>query len=168
MIFCRHPMMFLQRICFLPKEVLYALPDRMRRAAMSIPSKTHENSSCFSNREGGRIVFDVDDSSREAAGIPKEITQAKQTELSIEDKPDDERKGAEKEPKKSQKGAKKEPKRSRRKEPKNGAEIKTSILQRMQEDPAITKTKLMEEFELTRKQIQSMIKNLQKNGLVER
>ena len=95
----------------MPKEVLYALPDRMRGAAMSIPSKIHENSSCFSNGEGGRIVFDVDDSSREAAGIPKEIAQAKQTELSIEDKPDDERKGAEKEPKRSQKRAEKEPKK---------------------------------------------------------
>lgn len=88
--------------------------------------------------------------------------------MSIEDKLDDERKGVEKEPKRSQKRAEKEPKRSRRKEPKNGAEIKTGILQRMQEDPEIKQTKLMEEFVLTRKQIQSMIKNLQKNGLVER
>ena len=55
----------------------------------------------FSNGEGGRIVFDVDDSSREAASIPKEIAQAKQIELSIEDKPDDKQKGAEKEPKRS-------------------------------------------------------------------
>lgn len=38
----------------------------------------------------------------------------------------------------------------------------------MRENPAITQTKLMEEFELTRKQIQLMIKDLQKNGLVER
>jgi len=34
MIFRWHLTMFFQRMCFLPKEVLYALPDRMRRAAM--------------------------------------------------------------------------------------------------------------------------------------
>ena len=96
------------------------------------------------------------------------IQHQKISRTTNEKEPKKSRKGAKKEPKKSRKGAKKEPKRSRRKEPKNGAEIKTGILQRMQEDPAITKTKLMEEFVLTRKQIQSMIKNLQKNGLVER
>lgn len=38
----------------------------------------------------------------------------------------------------------------------------------MQENPAITQLKLMEEFELTRKQVQIMIKDLQKDGSVER
>ena len=38
----------------------------------------------------------------------------------------------------------------------------------MQENPAITQLKLMEEFELTRKQVQIMIKDLQKDGFVER
>lgn len=70
------------------------------------------------------------------------------------------RKGAEKGPKRSQRGTKKEPKK--------GAEIKNGILQRMQKNPEITQMKLMEEFELTRKQIQTMIKDLQKRGLVER
>ena len=70
--------------------------------------------------------------------------------------------------KRSQKGAKKEPKRSRKREPKDGAEIRKDILQRMQENPAITQLKLMEEFELTRKQVQIIIKDLQKNGFVER
>ena len=69
-------------------------------------------------------------------------------------------KGAEKEPKRSQKGAEKELK--------NRAQIKNGILQRMQENPAITRRKLMEEFELTRKQIQTIIKELQENGFVER
>ena len=69
-------------------------------------------------------------------------------------------KGAEKEPKRSQKGAEKELK--------NRAQIKNGILQRMQENPAITQRKLMEEFELTRKQIQTIIKELQENGIVER
>ena len=83
----------------------------------------------------------------------------------IEDKPDSkcnekELKGAEKEPKRSQKGAEKELK--------NRAQIKNGILQRMQENPAITQRKLMEEFELTRKQIQTIIKELQENGIVER
>ena len=69
-------------------------------------------------------------------------------------------KGAEKEPKRSQKGAEKELK--------NRAKIKNGILQRMQENPAITQRKLMEEFELIRKQIQTIIKELQENGIVER
>ena len=60
----------------------------------------------------------------------------------------------------SQKGAEKELK--------NRAQIKNGILQRMQENPAITQRKLMEEFELTRKQIQTIIKELQENGIVER
>ena len=54
------------------------------------------------------------------------------------------------------------------KELKNRAQIKNGILQRMQENPAITQRKLMEEFELTRKQIQTIIKELQENGIVER
>ena len=66
----------------------------------------------------------------------------------------------EKELKGSQKGAEKELK--------NRAQIKNGILQRMQENPAITQRKLMEEFELTRKQIQTIIKELQENGFVER
>lgn len=94
---------------------------------------------------------------RRTEGENAVTTQAKQDELRIEDRPDDKRKRAEK-----------EPKRSRRKEAKNGAEIRTGILQRMRENPVITQTRLMEEFELTRKQIQLMIKDLQKNGLVER
>lgn len=69
-------------------------------------------------------------------------------------------KGAEKEPKRSQKGAEKELK--------NRAQIKNGILQRMQENPAITQRELMEEFELTRKQIQTIIKELQENEFVER
>ena len=38
----------------------------------------------------------------------------------------------------------------------------------MQENPAITQPELMEEVELTRKQIQTIIKKLQENGFVER
>ena len=89
--------------------------------------------------------------------------------LIIEDKPDSKRN--EKELKGSQKGAEKEPKRGQKgaeKELKNRAQIKNGILQRMQENPAITQRKLMEEFELTRKQIQTIIKELQENGFVER
>ena len=91
-----------------------------------------------------------------------------QSELVIEDEPDREQSENEKELKRSQKGAEKEPKRSRKREPKDGAEIRKDILQLMQENPAITQLKLMEEFELTRKQVQIIIKDLQKNGFVER
>ena len=67
-----------------------------------------------------------------------------------------------------QKGAKKEPKRSQKKEPKKGAEKKWDILQRMKEESTITQVKLMEEFNLTRKQVQKIIKDLREDGLVER
>ena len=59
-----------------------------------------------------------------------------------------------------QKGAKKEPKK--------GAEKKWDILQRMKEDSAITQVRLMEEFDLTRKQVQKIIKDLREDGFVER
>ena len=68
----------------------------------------------------------------------------------------------------NQKGAEKEPKRSRKKEPKKGAKIRQNILCQMEENPKITQVKLMEEFELTRKQVQKIIKDLQKEGLIER
>ena len=96
--------------------------------------------------------------------------------LIIEDKPDSkcnekELKGSQKGAEKELKGAEKEPKRSQKgaeKELKNRAQIKNGILQRMQENPVITQRQLMEEFELTRKQIQTIIKELQENGFVER
>lgn len=95
-----------------------------------------------------------------------------QVELNAGDEePDREHSENEKELKRSQKGAKKEPKRSRKgaeKEPKNEADIRNGILQRMKENPAITQLKLMEEFELTRKQVQTVIKDLQQDGFVER
>lgn len=67
-----------------------------------------------------------------------------------------------------QKRAKKEPKRSQKKEMKKGAEKKWNILQRMKEESTITQVKLMEEFNLTRKQVQKIIKDLREDGLVER
>ena len=63
---------------------------------------------------------------------------------------------------------KKEPKRSQKKEPKKGAEKKLDVLQRIEEEPMITQVKLMEEFGLTRKQVQKMIKDLREAGLLER
>ena len=86
-----------------------------------------------------------------------------QSKLFTEDKPDKEHSKNEKEPKRSQKGAKKELKRSQK-----GAKIKDDILECMQKNPTITQLQLMEEFELTRKQIQIMIKDLQMNGFIER
>ena len=63
------------------------------------------------------------------------------------------------------KGAKK---RSRKKEPKKGAEKKQEILHCLAENPVMTQTKLMEEFDLTRKQVQKITKELQEEGLLER
>lgn len=64
-----------------------------------------------------------------------------------------------------------EPKRSRKraeKEPKKGDERKQVILDILAENPTITQTQLMEEMNLTRKQIQRDMKELQKEGLLVR
>ena len=100
--------------------------------------------------------------------VEEEKSKTAQSELVIEDEPARGHSENKKELKRSRKGAEKEPKRSRKREPKDGAEIRKDILQRMQENPAITQLKLMEEFELTRKQVQIIIKDLQKNGFVVR
>ena len=55
-----------------------------------------------------------------------------------------------------------------KKEPKKGAEKKLDVLRRMEENPMITQVKLMEEFNLTRKQVQKLIKDLREDGLIER
>ena len=54
------------------------------------------------------------------------------------------------------------------KEPKKGAERKLDILQKLEENPEITQVNLMKEFDLSRKQIQKIIKDLREEGLVER
>ena len=55
-----------------------------------------------------------------------------------------------------------------RKGAKKGIERSLEILNRMRENPLITQVKLMEEFGLSRKQIQNIIQYLRQNGLVER
>ena len=64
------------------------------------------------------------------------------------------------EPKRSQKGAKKEPKK--------GAERKQAILAILAENPTITQTQIMEEMNLTRKQVQKNMKELQEEGVLVR
>ncbi|WP_295251916.1 ATP-binding protein [uncultured Catenibacterium sp.] len=75
-------------------------------------------------------------------------------------------KGAKVEPK----GAKVEPKGAEveTKGAKKGTERSLEILDRMRENPFVTQVKLMEEFNLSRKQIQNIIQYLRLNGLVER
>ncbi len=51
---------------------------------------------------------------------------------------------------------------------KNGADRKIDILYQMEENPEVTQVKLMEEFDLSRKQIQRLIKDMREEGLVER
>ena len=63
--------------------------------------------------------------------------------------------------------ARRELKRSR-KGAKKGDKRKLDILQRLEENPEITKVELMEELDLSRKQVQKLIKELCKNRLVER
>ena len=41
-------------------------------------------------------------------------------------------------------------------------------MQKLEENPEITQVKLMKEFDLSRKQIQKIIKDLREEGLVER
>ena len=52
------------------------------------------------------------------------------------------------------------------KELKKGAERKLDILQKLEENPEITQIKLMEEFDLSRKQIQKIIKDLSRKGVI--
>lgn len=89
-------------------------------------------------------------------------------------------KGAKVEPKGAEieeKGAKVEPKGAEvkakgaeveSKGAKKGTERRLEILNRMRENPFVTQVKLMEEFNLSRKQIQNIIQYLRLNGLVER
>lgn len=89
-------------------------------------------------------------------------------------------KGAKVEPKGAEvkaKGAKVEPKGAEIEEKgvkvdakgaKKGTERSLEILNRMRENPFVTQVKLMEEFNLSRKQIQNIIQYLRLNGLVER
>ena len=51
---------------------------------------------------------------------------------------------------------------------KKGTERRLEILNRMRENPFVTQVKLMEEYNLSRKQIQNIIQYLRLNGLVER
>jgi len=69
----------------------------------------------------------------------------------------------ESEPKRSRKGAEKEPKRSRK-----GAERKQAIQALLGENSAMTQTMLMEQLNLSRKQVQSDIKELQEEGVLVR
>ena len=45
---------------------------------------------------------------------------------------------------------------------------KIDILYQMEENPEVTQVKLMEGFDLSRKQIQRLIKDMREEGLVER
>ncbi len=77
-----------------------------------------------------------------------------------------EEKGAKVEPKGAEvkaKGAEVDPKGA-----KKGTERSLEILNRMRENPFVTQVKLMEEFNLSRKQIQNITQYLRLNGLVER
>lgn len=67
---------------------------------------------------------------------------------------------SEKEPKRSQKGAEKELKK--------GAQRKQAIIELISKTPTITQAQLMKELDLTRKQVQTDIKELQKEGLLIR
>ncbi len=58
---------------------------------------------------------------------------------------------------------KEEPKRSRK-----GAEKRQKILELLEKKPIMTQTMLMDALDLSRKQIQNAIKELQEQGMLER
>lgn len=62
------------------------------------------------------------------------------------------------------KGAKKEPKRSQKK----GADHKQEILTLLEKNPSMTQVQLMEALGLSRKQVQTLIKELQEKHLLVR
>ncbi len=64
------------------------------------------------------------------------------------------------EPKRSQKGAEKEPKK--------GAERRQAILELLEKNPTMTQLMLMDRLNLSRKQIQKVIKDLQEQSFLER
>ena len=70
----------------------------------------------------------------------------------------------------TQKGAEVEPEGAEveQKGAKKGTERSLEILNRMRENPFVTQVKLMEEFNLSRKQIQNIIQYLRQNGMVDR
>lgn len=67
------------------------------------------------------------------------------------------------EPKRSRKEAEKEPKGSRK-----GAEERNMILNLLRENPTMTQTKLMDRMNLSRKQVQKIIKDLQEQDFLKR
>ena len=72
---------------------------------------------------------------------------------------------------KSRKGAEKEPKRSRKgaeKEPIKGIQRKSEILAYLAEHPTSTQTQIMEKMNITRKQVQKDMMELQKEGALLR
>ena len=62
--------------------------------------------------------------------------------------------------KRSQKGAEREPKK--------GAEREQAIMELLIQNPHITQLEMAEKLELTRKQVQNVIKGLQEDGIIER
>lgn len=61
-----------------------------------------------------------------------------------------------------------EPKRSQKKEPKKGAERKQVMLAILAENPMMPQTQLMDDMNLTRKQVQKDMKELQEEGVLVR
>ena len=55
-----------------------------------------------------------------------------------------------------------------KKEPKKGADREQAILFEMQNNPSITQVALMQEFDLTRKQVQKTIKDFRNDGKLDR
>ena len=117
--------------------------------------------------KGAKIGLKGAEIEEKGAKVGRKGAEVKAKGAEIEEKGDKvEPKGAKVEPKGAEieeKGIKVDAKGA-----KKGTERRLEILNRMRENPFVTQVKLMEEFNLSRKQIQNIIQYLRLNGLVER
>ena len=125
----------------------------------------------YRNRRIGELFKEINLSEKQGTGIPKILRELKinGSPLPIFETDEDrtylettilEHQGFKKEPKRSRKGAEKEPKK--------GAEREQAIVELLMQNPKITQMEMAEKLDLTRKQVQNVIKGLQEDGIIER
>ncbi len=125
----------------------------------------------YRNRRIGELFKEINLSEKQGTGIPKILRELKinGSPLPIFETDEDrtylettiwEHEGFKKEPKRSQKGAEKEPKK--------GAEREQVIVELLIQNPHMTQMEIAEKLNLTRKQVQNVIKGLQETGIIER
>lgn len=125
----------------------------------------------YRNRRIGELFKEINLSEKQGTGIPKILRELKVngSPIPVFETDEDrtylettipEHKGFTKDLKRSQKGAKKEPKK--------GAERERAVVELLIQNPKATQLEMAEKLELTRKQIQNVMKGLQEDGIIER